>query len=179
MSCFMCSDEHISFLAGAAVRYAHVHVLDVEQVAAMLHAANAYSYESRYHRQTTENPEYVRGSFQFRPEAAREVASLVQTIKSAQCYDCQACEFEGYERSDAAKMVRNIISGAIAALPGYDIAAWGGPPTSYLFEVRTLESSTVRIVSTHDTRAEADSVVEWLAFGGFACFVGSVKAASK
>ena len=55
------------------------------------------------------------------------IARAVQVLKSAACYDYQACESDDYEQTDAARIVRDIVQAAIHSLPGYEAAQWGAP----------------------------------------------------
>jgi hypothetical protein len=51
----------------------------------------------------------------------------VAVLKLCDCYDYQACEFDGYRESMAAKIVAKARKNAIKELPGYDAAPWGSP----------------------------------------------------
>ena len=48
----------------------------------------------------------------------------VQTLKAIRCYEYQSCEHPGWDQSDAKAFCESLTLRAIAALPGYDDAAW-------------------------------------------------------
>jgi len=178
MSAFMCTDYHISYLVGCLKRAGYVHALDAESTATSLHAANLFSVNVRYPHRADDDDE--RPEFKFSNEGYRDGAMgtfpLVQVIKSAQCFDYQACEPEGYFNSETARLMRSLISWAIGELPGYSDAQWGPPAVRYDYQIRTLEDGKVRIVSTHSSEIEAHAFLEWLGSDiGSRCFVGSVK----
>ena len=132
MSAFLCTDEHISVLAYYAFARAKVRpfgcaleergLTDAEVIARRLHAENVRSVNHRY-REDGCPP------FAYSWAAARKVPSIpaVQIIKAAKCYAYQACEHDGWESSDAKRVVDLIIEHAILDLPGYSEAPWGAP----------------------------------------------------
>jgi len=55
------------------------------------------------------------------------IGGAVQVLKATQCYEYQACEHPGWDRSKAHRAVEAIRSAAISALRGYSDAVWGWP----------------------------------------------------
>jgi len=84
----------------------------------ILNAENQRSVNARY--QTTDMPpDYA---WRFLPEY-RSVAP-VAIIKACDCFEYQLAEFDGWEQSDAYRIIDAIRSRAIRTLPGYDAAPW-------------------------------------------------------
>jgi len=50
--------------------------------------------------------------------------SPVAVLKACSCYEYQSCEHPGWETSEAKRLIDSITQAAIAALPGYQDAAW-------------------------------------------------------
>ncbi len=48
----------------------------------------------------------------------------VEVLKACSCYEYQSCEHDGWERSEAFRLIEAIRHAAIAALPGYEDADW-------------------------------------------------------
>ena len=51
----------------------------------------------------------------------------VQVLKSCACFRYQACEFAGWDDSEAARFIEALTTKAINSLPGYEEAVWGAP----------------------------------------------------
>ena len=51
----------------------------------------------------------------------------VQLLKSCDCYEYQACEHDGWEKSEAKAFIDALRSAYIHKLPGYSDAEWGAP----------------------------------------------------
>lgn len=126
MSCYMCTVEHISFLAHYAVTkrlYGGGDRSDSEAMAdlyTLLALQNAVSVASKY----SEALEANRGAFEMPPVAHREAIAV---IKSANGYRYQACEGDSWNDSGADNITQLIINRAIRDLPGYAAASWGAP----------------------------------------------------
>lgn len=54
----------------------------------------------------------------------------VQVIKACHCLEYQSCEHDGWETSDAKRILDTLIKCACHALSGYDQAEWGAPETT-------------------------------------------------
>ncbi len=123
MSAFICNDYHISILAAAAAnRYRCALGATPEKVGAMLYAANVQSIKARYPSDAKEHFE----PFEFDNRALINSLDLsgVAILKACQCFAYQACEFEGWEKSEACQMINRIRAEAIGRLAGYDEAEW-------------------------------------------------------
>jgi hypothetical protein len=130
MSCFICDEKHISALAGyAEVVERDYHRLggsrSPKQIAKILYDANVRSFAARYEGRHAED--ICEFEFDARAALKGSHANSVSIIKSASCFEYQACEFEDWETSEAKKIIRAITSHAISKLPGYEQAAWGSP----------------------------------------------------
>lgn len=141
MSCFICDDAHITALAAYAVRHgiadttrlaalARIHgesLTDVEALAAEMFNENVASFRARYQGRHESDI----GSFTFDRETSIKVRvgafSPIAIIKSAQCFEYQACEHDDWKHSYTKSVINGIISHAITELPGYSAASWGAP----------------------------------------------------
>lgn len=135
MSAFMCDPEHISFLAIYAVReriwapWAPARLLEMneteqtaeEVLARLLYDQNAASVRALYQDRVPIDP------FVFVPSVRAQRVPAVQIIKSAKCYQYQACETDDFADSEARKVTDDIVMHAIQRLPGFDEAVWGFP----------------------------------------------------
>lgn len=120
MSAFQCSPNHIAAVIGSVALYDRMHGRDLAAEAATLAAENARSVAYRY-RDACE-PVTVPAALIERWRAYP--LSPVALLKAAQCLDYQSCECDDYERTPAAKLLRDITSLAISKLPGYEAAGW-------------------------------------------------------
>lgn len=116
MSSYICTDAHISALAGFAAR--NISGNTAQEVAATLYAANAKSVASRY-RETPED------SFEFDLMASIKNAAPVAILKSVDCLEYQSCDDDGWEHCKAFELCAAIRRAAIRQLPGYEDASWG------------------------------------------------------
>lgn len=140
MSCFICDDAHITALAAYAVSNnlfsrEHNAVLmvkyprlnDAEALAHEMFDENAKAYSNNYSGRYDSEV----GTFTYDRETAikarRGAFSAVEIIKSAQCYEYQACDSKTWDDSIAKRVIRAIVGHAIQALPGYESATWGAP----------------------------------------------------
>jgi hypothetical protein len=131
MSAFIVNDRHIEalihFVQGheSAVwltRSLHAHV-DERAIADILRAENVRSVRARYGAKAAEM--FPDAPVVLRPPSQRAPRlSPVAAIKACDCYDYQACETPDYDKTTAAAIIRVIRSAAVAALPGYEEAAW-------------------------------------------------------
>jgi hypothetical protein len=131
MSAFLCSVRHINALAtfaqarrirltlnnGDCIDATH----SAQAFADILLAGNIASLRARYPADDDYRPDYA---ITWRPADAADLAPVV-VLKSAQCFNYQACEVDDYEASDCATIVRAIMTEAIRALDGYAEAPWG------------------------------------------------------
>lgn len=135
MSCFICSDRHISALAAYAVRNhlssptvytaAEQALPQDELLARRLSEANVKAFADRYEGRHAEDVE----PFHFDRDGAALALCMspVQVIKSAQCFECQACDGDDWDGSVLCAVVESIIGHAIKRLAGYEDAPWGIP----------------------------------------------------
>ena len=132
MSAFMCDDKHLSALAFYAVRNRlagesrglpryEQDVLDI------LWHANRESLEFPYPKSAAEMVGATEPPAFDTSVAVKCNFDPVRVIKAAECVQYQACEYDGFESSDAHRFTKAIIGHAISALPGYDAAPWGAP----------------------------------------------------
>ena len=126
MSCYIVPDKHISAIirwaSGEGIRAAYtrgdyLYQPGQEQEAVnLLHAANVRSVNERYNETTPEDGAvYDPMAPSLRP---------IEVIKACDGLAYQCDEWEGFEGSDAQKLIREIQSAAIRKLPGYDAAKW-------------------------------------------------------
>lgn len=140
MSAFLVKQAHIAYLVNAAVYFARTspyglgwldpetqayHKLDgydrdqASRLGQVLWDANVKSVSARYRveRGATERYEHAYARDQPLPR-------LVQVLKAVACLEYQACEYDGWERSEARAALEAIKGAAIHALPGYQEAQW-------------------------------------------------------
>ena len=129
MSAYICSPEHVSFLATYYTK--HNGYLPGAEPGKVLALANIKSVETRYPDekgistetfQDMSQPRYVRLCCE--PNELEHLTP-VEVIKHAQCFAYQACEASDWEASDAKKIIDRVIDAAIGKLPGYTAAGWG------------------------------------------------------
>lgn len=161
MSAFVVSDAHLNYMLNALVQYGADRwqgppdSKELENLARELRAENNCSVNHRYEGRYPEDL----GAEQPSPFRRAHV-DPVTTLKAVQCYRYQASEHDGWERSRAAELCRQIESLAIAHLPGYDAAPWGIDewqpmlPASRAFV--PLADSILRELETFDTMEESD-----------------------
>lgn len=147
MGAFMVSRKHIAVLVTAARAWgiswrnsagAWVTARDADpaELGRLLWAENMASVTARYPDtvvvggpqdgavKLADLPGTIGESYQY--ETHRDVAlpSAVAVLKLCGCYDYQSCEHEGWEASEARKVVEAIRDTGIGRLPGYDEASW-------------------------------------------------------
>ena len=138
MSVFIVSPEHINVLLDAALRYTDeigmtVYTTDGQalaidrtnrdQVGQMLLATNAASAGARHE----ETPELYIYSY---TTPVRFDWEAVDVLKAISCYEYQACEAPGWERSAARAFCEGLRRAVTPALPGYTDAPWEITTTS-------------------------------------------------
>ena len=128
MSCYIVSHKHISAIIGWACREnisagwgsnpgRYAYQPGLEQAACnILYEANVKSVNARYNESSPEvGCLFQTGAPKLKP---------IEVIKAIDALSYQCDEWEGFEDSIAAKILRDIKQGAITQLPGYDEAAW-------------------------------------------------------
>lgn len=123
MSAFLVSSDHIRLLSVWAHGKRNGIDLDaINATAKTLWDANVKSLQARYEK----NDDFGQAPAVCLNDASKfSRAELASVLKQCDCYDYQSCEFDGYENSEAAKIVERVRHKAICQLPGYDDAPWG------------------------------------------------------
>jgi len=128
MSCYLVSDDHINALISWAqwnkvtfrvlVGDGSV-TIDYDAVRQELRRTNEESYHTRYAHLDGISKEHepVKGK-------SGPALPVIEILKLCNCYDYQACEFDGWEASDAYAFMRELRSHVVRALPGYEQAPW-------------------------------------------------------
>lgn len=128
MSCYIVSDKHLS----AIIRWACVNNIKAgwiggpgrylyqpgqeQEAVDLLHAANVRSVNARYREDTPlDGAVYDPVAPTLRP---------IEVIKACDGLAYQCDEWEGFEGSDAQKLIQDIQREALRKLPGYDTAKW-------------------------------------------------------
>jgi hypothetical protein len=151
MSAYMVDRDHIKFLITAAqsrrllgpssgLRWYHNDVSHelkpgdrdaASKAGQMLWDANAESINARY-PDTVGKPERMPGPIDEPFVYAHssnwpDEIDMVQVLKAIRCFNYQACEYDGWYKSEAYAFLESLQTHAIMALPGYEEAAWGAP----------------------------------------------------
>ena len=128
MSAFMVSDEHIKLLAVRAHTSAVDHVIgsdlrNMGDTAVKLWAANVASMVARYRDYHAEG----NGVFEITVGDVMRLTQVpaIHVVKAIHCFTYQACEYMGWENSDARKICAELEADLVRTLPGYDEAPWG------------------------------------------------------
>lgn len=148
MSAWMCSQKHLTALAVQLLTHCRGSVpatvvaeldLDgfertrggyartVSRLVNLLAAENLRSLAARYPRHAT-NDAAVLDSFEPLTRAQEREAkawSPLTVIKLAHCYAYQSSEHDGWEDSEACRMMAALEQKLVTMLPGYDDAPWG------------------------------------------------------
>jgi len=128
MSAWMCTKTHIGVLAEYYARSSEESPALFEELYLetfeLLNQANCESLAARYGDPIEENRHEVAPGF-FAMGRNRYRGNPVAIIKAAHCFEYQACEYEGWARSEACKRVQAIIKAATFEIPGYGDAPWG------------------------------------------------------
>lgn len=131
MSAFICTPKHINTIVSYAAqkdvalyltndsgqRYRVRAERDPELIAECLTKANYDSVNFRY----SESREVPVGEYF---PVATAFISPAAIIKLCDCLDYQSCEVDGWEDTDAAKIISTIRNTAVVNVPGYSDAAW-------------------------------------------------------
>lgn len=125
MSAFLCSNKHISAVVNFGMKvsayipldgsYATVTPENAAKVARILFRANVDSLIARY-------GEYTPPRFRYLPKA--EAPTIAAGCKLVRSLAYQSCETEGWETSDANRILVRIIGVAVTRLWGYEEAPW-------------------------------------------------------
>jgi len=126
MSAWIVSTNHIRQMVDGAIRLGLVEPKDATTVGRMLTNANKRSIRARY-------GEWDEGAAAVQPywhTPTREPISDLSLLMQLNCYDYQTCEFDGYERSTAYKLVERMRKalakqGITRNTPGYNDQPWG------------------------------------------------------
>jgi hypothetical protein len=86
----------------------------------LLTDANVESLKARYPRENHDVEPYTIQNL----ELSRNRYSALAILKLIQCYEYQACEYDGWESSAAAKFCAALTRRLITCLPGYDPLPW-------------------------------------------------------
>lgn len=147
MSAYMVDRHHINYLIDAALycgqkvfrwyhsgRHCELHAGDFDrasEVGQMLWDANRESIVARY-PDTRDNfydnaPGTIGEDYEFAYRPLYRQCDPVQIIKACRCFAYQACEYDGWEDSEAHAFIDSLVVHACSELPGYDEAEWGAP----------------------------------------------------
>lgn len=130
MSAFLVSKKHIDALVFARQLHPHYRAsgpaLSDDDLGRMLWRENMASLNARYRDAIDEATlaEYrfeIVGADIYRGRRLE----IVDFIKAVHCYQYQACEHDGWERSEAARYCEGLLSMLTHRLPGYDDSPWG------------------------------------------------------
>lgn len=89
------------------------------EMAAVLTAENDKSIKARY-PDDTDIPEAV----DTKNLGVYRELTPIEVIKACNCLAYQSCEHDGWDNSEARKLLDDIIDCAIGKIPGYDAAPW-------------------------------------------------------
>jgi hypothetical protein len=126
MSAFVCSKKHIAAIANYAVAKqvwtgtGSAKPKDFASIYKTLAEANVRSVCHRY----ADEDAVGYADFLRAPRCGSVNHSAVEVVKLCDCLDYQSCETDDWRGSDACRLLDNIRSAAIRALPGYDEAKW-------------------------------------------------------
>lgn len=146
MSAFVCGDKTVKLLAIFAaqsdpsrMREARAredgnktglrNIDDVDpyptEIALQLHAENVRSVNHLYAHNPAAQSAFDPPTVTYRDIESLLNTDLVQVLKSAQCFEYQACETDDWPTSLAHKYLEQAKWQAIRKLPGWDSADWG------------------------------------------------------
>lgn len=129
MSCYLCEEFDISFLAQYAVdndlvfRIKELKDLNPKELAERMFNINVASVDSRYPDEDSDTPP-------FRWSVHGEIVETtpMQVIVTAQHFQYQCFNYDLFDGSPIERLVLYIINHATHNLPGHDDANWGSPP---------------------------------------------------
>lgn len=123
----MVDADTIDYLLTAAIQYqmydyewAYAMRIDAQHatlIGTKLLKENAKSIRARY-SDSTKAPAY-----EFK--SVRVMVNPIQVLKTAKCFEYQACEHDGWHNSKANRFVGRLKDEAIGRLNGYEEAQWG------------------------------------------------------
>lgn len=129
MSAFLMEAKTTAILAREYCKVMSASMDNLNEAVKTLAQANLGSLDYRYpdHADKLVNQVHVeeceKAAFDMAFEPVK--TSPIQMIKHAQCFDYQSCEVNNWNGTEAAGMLRNIISSSISKLDGYSEAEWG------------------------------------------------------
>jgi len=122
MSAYQVSRAHVATLALFGEGSTSRRFGGLVGLANLLAQANVESLKARYPQDDVEAHAFANEAAVY--DAARiELMQPIVMLKAVQCFEYQACEYEGWGESDAKLACSWIKSEAIRKLPGYDEAA--------------------------------------------------------
>jgi hypothetical protein len=124
MSAFIVSHAHIDALLNFALCSDTRWATDADELTKdgrKLMVANIESVCARYREKPEKYAAEADYTFHF-PKGPR--LTPVEVLKACECFDYQACEVEGYDRSPAHHYIACIRGMAMSQLPGWQSAAW-------------------------------------------------------
>ena len=127
MSAYSVSDKHINTLLSYAADVGKTIYLDgvwielsnrahFAKLGQVLRDANNESLATRYGDEAA--------PYKAKYESAAGLLPAVAILKLANCFDYQACEFDGYKEHPAKAIIQYIKEAAIRKVPGYSDAKW-------------------------------------------------------
>lgn len=140
MSAYLVDKKHVAYLVNCAIsfriadsrgkfnfyhkgKWIEVNYDNKEEIATMLLRENVKSINYRYNERKR-TPKVTRKDFN---GFLTLPFDALQLIRSCKCYNYQACEHDGYEKSQAKSFIKALIDSAINEIPGYGEKAWGYP----------------------------------------------------
>ena len=97
---------------------------NVDAIGKMLWLENVASLDARYGGRAVDDAERAEVAGYAYTTPPKKL-SLVEGLKAIDCYEYQACEHDGWEKSKAKAFCAALRKALIYKLPGYDAAAWG------------------------------------------------------
>lgn len=120
MSAYIVSKQHIDMI----VNYVYNKRIEDEreyrtrdELGQILYDENVRSVNHRYHEKNR--------LFKYTFESPALGLTCVEFIKFLRCLDYQSCERPSYDRSQARRVIVNLVFRAVSDIPGYDDAPWG------------------------------------------------------
>lgn len=143
MSAYVCDRDHVLYLvmAWSEIEQKHGKTYGCEELAGMADMLMRQNVESVRARYPNAAPDELPGPCDAKqyllPFDPLEMVDrwggdfqAVQVFKAADCYEYQSCESDGWEDTDAVKLVRQIADHYKSKIPGYAAAKWGAPEPS-------------------------------------------------
>jgi hypothetical protein len=122
MSAFQCSDDHILAIAtGSLSREDRRCTKAVNEAARIRFEANDLSLKARYGNGCEGPAPRLRDIFGMQKHLRLNPVVIIKLCRS---FAYQACEYEGWEKSEAKRIVEHARAQAERNLPGYEEAPW-------------------------------------------------------